>query len=86
MDGEMVALDVNYTWNLAPQLETKKAIGCKWVQKRKHNVDGLINRYKDRLVAKGYAQTYKIDFEETINPIYKIEIVRDKIFGYIKSF
>ena len=55
MDEEMAALDVNQTWDLAPLLEGKKSIGCKWVYKIKHNADGLVSRYKARLVAKGYA-------------------------------
>jgi hypothetical protein len=55
MDEEMVALDVNMTWELVPLPEGKKAIGCKWVYKVKHNSDGSISRCKARLVAKGYA-------------------------------
>ncbi len=55
MDEEMVALDVNMTWELVLLPEGKKAIGCKWVYKVKHNSDGSISRYKARLVAKGYA-------------------------------
>jgi hypothetical protein len=34
--------------------------GCKWVYKVKHNTDGSMSRYKTRLAAKGYAQTYGI--------------------------
>jgi len=55
MDKEMVALDVNSTWELVALPEDKKAIGCKWVYKVKHNADGSMSRYKARLVAKGYA-------------------------------
>ncbi|MCO5554370.1 hypothetical protein L7F22_007900 [Adiantum nelumboides] len=55
MDEEMAALDVNKTWELVPLPEGNKPIGCKWVYKVKHNVDGSISRYKARLVAKGYA-------------------------------
>jgi hypothetical protein len=58
MDEEMAALDANRTWELVPLPEGKKAIGCKWVYKVKHNSDGSISRYKARLVAKGYAQTH----------------------------
>ncbi|MCO5554559.1 hypothetical protein L7F22_008089 [Adiantum nelumboides] len=55
MDEEMVALDVNQTWELVPLPEGKKVIGCKWVYKVKHKADGTIERYKARLIAKGYA-------------------------------
>jgi hypothetical protein len=39
MDEEMVALDANVTWELVALPKNKKAIGCKWVYKVKHNVD-----------------------------------------------
>jgi len=65
MDEEMTALDANVTWELVVLPKDKKAIGCKWVYKAKHNENGSMNRYKARLVTKGYAQTYGIDYEET---------------------
>jgi hypothetical protein len=65
MDEEMVALDVNVTWELVALPKDKKTNGCKWVYKIKHNADGSMRRYKARLVAKGYAQTYGIDYEKT---------------------
>ncbi len=76
MDEEMVALDANATWELVALPRDKKAIGCKWVYKVKHNAYGYVSKYKIRLVAKGYAQTYGIDYEETYSPITKMTIVR----------
>jgi hypothetical protein len=76
MDEEMVALDANATWELVVLPRDKKAIGCKWVYKVKHNADGSVSKYNIRLVAKGYAQTYGIDYEETYSPITKMTIVR----------
>ncbi len=55
MDEEMVALDANATWELVALPEDKKAMGCKWLYKVKHNANGSVNKYKIKLVTKGYA-------------------------------
>jgi hypothetical protein len=75
MDEEMVVLDVNATWELVALLNDKKVIECKWVYKVKNNADGSVNKYKTRLVAKGCAQTYGIDYEETYSLVAKMTII-----------
>jgi hypothetical protein len=44
MDEKMAALDANVTWELVALPKDKKANGCKWVYKVKHNVDGFVSK------------------------------------------
>jgi hypothetical protein len=56
MDGELSALHKINTWDLVLLPPGKIVVGCHWVYKIKTNVDRSIERYKVRLVAKGYSQ------------------------------
>lgn len=39
----------------------KQVVGCKYLSKVKYKADGSIERYKACLVAKGYAQEYRVE-------------------------
>ena len=56
MHDEISTLEKNHTRVLTDLPQHKNVIGCKWVYKIKHNVNGSIERYKARLVTKGYTQ------------------------------
>ncbi|XP_076894922.1 uncharacterized protein LOC143547361 [Bidens hawaiensis] len=76
MNEEMVALNRNHTWELVDLPIGRKPIGCKWVYKIKYRSTGEIERYKARLMAKGFNQREKIDFGETFSPVVKMVTVR----------
>ena len=69
-------MEKTYTWDLVDLPRGKSAISCKWVYKIKTKSDGTIERYKARLVDKGYAQEYGIDYEETFASVARITSVR----------
>lgn len=73
---EMRALEKNHTWSIVPLPAGKNTVGCKWVFSVKYNSDGSLERYKAWLVAKGFTQTYGIDYSETFSPVAKLNTVR----------
>ncbi|KAE8732031.1 hypothetical protein F3Y22_tig00002237pilonHSYRG00018 [Hibiscus syriacus] len=76
MNQELQAMESLETWSIVPLPEGKKPIDCKWVYRIKHNTDGSVDRYKTRLVAKGFTQVEGIDFLDTFSPVTKMTSLR----------
>eukprot|EP00253_Pinus_taeda_P026403 PITA_26403 len=55
MVDEMASLHKNETWDLVELPARRKPIGSKCVFKKKTNVERKVEKYKSRLVAKGYS-------------------------------
>jgi hypothetical protein len=76
---ELRALEKNRTWDFVKLPEGKKAVSCKWVFTVKQNLEGKMEWYKVRLVARGYSQTYGIDYDETFTLVAKMSTVKTLI-------
>ncbi|OWM63207.1 hypothetical protein CDL15_Pgr010607 [Punica granatum] len=76
MRSEMESMYTNQVWTLVDPPEGVKPIGCKWVFKKKTDVDGNVITFKGRLVAKGFRQVHGVDYDETFSPVAMLESIR----------
>jgi hypothetical protein len=56
MINEYDSILSNGTWNLVYCAHDVNPIDCKWVYLVKYKPNGKIDKYKERLVAKGFSQ------------------------------
>ena len=71
MKDEIDSMARNKVWELVDLPPQRKFIGNKWIFKIKHRADGSIDKFKTRLVAKGFTQVKGIDYEETLSPMVR---------------
>ena len=67
--SKMESMYENKVWTLVDPFEGVKPIECKWVFKKKTDMDGKVHTYKARLVVKGFKQIHGIYYDETFSPV-----------------
>ena len=79
MQKEMESIYSNDVWDLVELPNNRRPVGCKWVFKRKTKANGSIERYKARLVARGFSQKQGLDYDETFSPVIRFESFRSLV-------
>ncbi|GJW11835.1 zinc finger, CCHC-type containing protein [Tanacetum coccineum] len=76
IDDENCSIMENNTWVLSDLPPGCKPLGSKWIFKRKMKVDGIIDKFKARLVIQGFRQKEGIDYFNTYAPVARITTIR----------
>ena len=76
VNDEIESLISNRTWKLVDLPPDYKTIGCKWVLRKKLKPDGSIDKFKAKLVAKGFKQKADLDFFDTFSSVTRITSIR----------
>jgi len=72
MNEEIKSLHDNHTWELFKKPPGSRVVSCKWIFKKKEGILGVeLDRFKARLVARGFIQKEGIDFNEVFSPVVK---------------
>ena len=76
MQEEYNSLIENDTWDIIQRPTELNVVSCKWVYGIKQSPTGEIDRFKARLVARGFTQVEGIDYLETYSPVAKMSTIR----------
>ncbi|GMF58512.1 unnamed protein product [Phytophthora fragariaefolia] len=75
-DTEYHALMKNGTWKLLHRQKGMKELGNRLIFRVKYRPNGEIERFKARLVVKGFMQVYGLDYLEVYSPAVRLETLR----------
>ena len=76
MREEVRSLKANRTWKVVERPQDTNVVDCKWVLRIKKNAAGEIDKYKARLVTRGFTQIHGVDYYETYAPVARLASFR----------
>jgi hypothetical protein len=76
MSEEINTMNERKVWTLIPKPPNKQILGSKWVYAIKRNAEGVIMRFKARLVAQGFNQKFGESYDEVFSPVIDFSIIR----------
>jgi hypothetical protein len=80
IDEEVRSLQTNQTWEEVVPPAGADLVDSKWVFTVKWNPDGSLERFKARLVGRGFTQQYGVNYTETFAPTVQMTTLRTFFF------
>ncbi|KAL4285263.1 hypothetical protein GQ457_16G020000 [Hibiscus cannabinus] len=74
--GDFILVDQDEPKTYQEAVTRVKPIGCKWVFKKKTDMDGNVQTYRGQLVAKGFRKIHGVDYDETFSPVSMFKSIR----------
>ena len=68
IEAELKSLIARGTWEIVARPSTGNMVDSKWVLRIKKNAAGEVEKYKARLVARGFTQIHGVDYFDTFAP------------------
>ena len=79
MNEEYESIMKNDVWDVVPRPKDKFVVTSKWLYKIKHGVDGSVENFKARFVARGFSQKEGIDYDEIFALVARYTTIRSII-------
>lgn len=76
MEAEIDSMHRMKVWDVVDPVPGRRPIGCRWIFKVKTNESGELDKFKARLVVKGYSQREGIDYNEIFCPVVRFDSLR----------
>ena len=76
MHDELLQFQRKDVYTLVPRLEDEHIIDTKWIFHNKTDEEGNVIRNKARLVAQGYSQMERVDYDETFTSVTRMKSIR----------
>jgi hypothetical protein len=76
MRSEIDSIGDNQVWDLIDPPDGVKPKECKWIYKKKTDMDGNVHIHKARLVAKGFRQVQGVDYDGTFSPVVMLKSIQ----------
>jgi hypothetical protein len=76
MVKEYTSIMMNDVWDIVQRLEGKLVVSSMWLYKITHAMDGIIDKFKVRFVARGFSRKEGVEYKENFSLVTRYASIR----------